>query len=137
MTWNLYFAGLEPNQYITAMKRLIVDLYIILYKITKQGSFSFIFALAYVSILNLISIYGLGFLLKDWMSTGFIRKLFSFPYYFGTASAMLLFNLWLMAPLKNLPKERKKTPFYPSLIAYTLITIVLCFYIHYQDRLHN
>jgi len=119
------------------MKRLIADVYIILWRITKAKSLSFIFALAYITTLNLISIYGLSLLLQGWMSTGMIRKLFNYPYYLITAPAVFLLNLWLMTPLKNLSKERKKTPFYPSVIAYTLITIVLCIYIHYRDRLPN
>jgi len=119
------------------MKRLIADVYKTVYKISGAKSFSIIFAIAYISALNLISIYGLGLLMEGWMPTRFVHKLFASPYYIFTTIAMLLFNLWMMTPLKNLSKERNKPPFYPSIIAYTLISILLLLYIHYKDMLPN
>ncbi len=108
------------------MKRLIADVYIIIYRLTRGKMFSLIFSIAYVSALNLMALYGLGLLLKGWMPTGFIHKLFVTPYVLFTIVAMFLFNMWMMRPLKNLSKERNKLPYYPLIIAYTGVIIVLC-----------
>jgi len=115
------------------MKRLIADIYKIIYRFTRVHSASFIFALVYVTTLNLISIYGLALLLSTWLSTKFILKLFVFPYLIIIAAIILFFNFRMMRPIKNMHKERKKMPYYPSIIAYTLITIILCLYIHYRN----
>jgi len=115
------------------MKRLIADIYKIVYHITHVKSVSFIFALAYITALNLISIYGLALLLSTWLPTKIILKLFVFPYIIIISALILLLNFLLVRPIKNMHNERKKMPFYPSIIAYTLITVILCLYIHYRD----
>jgi hypothetical protein len=115
------------------MKRLIADIYKIIYHITHVKSLSFIVALVYVTALNLISIYGLALLLSTWLPTKIILKLFVFPYSIIISALILLLNFQMIRPLKNMHNERKKMPFYPSIIAYTLITIILCLYIHYRN----
>jgi len=115
------------------MKALIADIYKIIYRITHVKWFSFSFALVYVTTLNLISIYGLALLLSAWLPTKFVLKLFVFPYSVIITGLLLLVNYQMMRPIKNMHKERKKTPFYPSIIAYTLITVILCLYIRYRN----
>jgi len=119
------------------MKRLIADLYKIVYKVTNAHMASLLFSIAFVSTLNYISLYGIGLLLERNAAAKIIHKLVSFPVSVGTFIVIFLLNLWLMTPLKNLSKERKKQPFYPSIIAYTLVCIVLLIFIHYRDRLPN
>ena len=115
------------------MKQLIADIYKIIYRITHVKAISFIFALAYISALNLISIYGLALLLSTWLPTKFILKLFIFPYSIIMTGLVLFVNFMAVRPMKNMHKERKKMPFYPTIVAYTIITIILCLYIHYRN----
>jgi len=119
------------------MKRLIADLYKIVYKITNANMVSLMFSISYVSVLNFISLYGIGLLLERNSAAKIIHKLVSYPVSIATFIVIFLVNLWLMTPIKNLSKERKKPPFYPSIIAYTLVCIVLLIFIHYRDKLPN
>ncbi len=115
------------------MKRLIADVYRVIYHATRAKTFSLVFSITYISVLNLIALYGLAFLLSAWLPTRGFLKLYNFPYIIITTAAMIVIDTWLMTPLKNLYKERKKEPFYPSIIAYTAMAIILFLYLHYKD----
>ena len=89
------------------MKRLIADLYKIVYKVTNAHMASLLFSIAFVSTLNYISLYGIGLLLERNAAAKIIHKLVSFPVSVGTFIVIFLLNLWLMTPLKNLSKHRQ------------------------------
>jgi hypothetical protein len=113
----------------------MIDLYKITYNITKGGVSAYLFTWVYVSILNLISIYGIGLLLEGWISsTRIVHKLFAFPYIILTSAAVLYYNYSGMKKLE-LSKVKKVEPFYPPIIIYTAISIVLCVYIYYRDKI--
>jgi hypothetical protein len=93
-------------------------------------------AIVYVTILNLITIDGLGMLLEGWMpTTRFIHILFIFPYFIVTALIMFFINYLVMLPLKNLRKERSKKPVLLPIVIYTIISILLFLYINYSNKL--
>lgn len=119
------------------MKRLIADLYKLIYRLTHTHAASVVIAVAYVSLLNLITLYGIGLLMERNAMAKMMKVLFSARFIPFTSVVMFLLNLWLMTPLKNLHKERKKPPFYPPVIAYTLACVVLLIFIHYRNELPN
>ena len=118
------------------MRRLIADIYKILYKITRERYLSLIISIVYITILNLITIQGLGRLLEGWMSViGYLRLLFRFPYIIATTIIMLGINFLIMLPLKNLKKERQKKPAIIPIVIYTVICFILVLYMQYSDKL--
>ena len=111
------------------MRRLIADLYKIVYKITASKIISFFSALIYITLLNLLTIYGLGILLEDWLpELTYVHRLFAFPYNFGVGIAMLSFNFWLMLPLHKLSEEIEIKPMTRPIILYTVICALLYAY---------
>lgn len=117
------------------MKRLIADVYKIIYHLTHAKSFALVFSIAYVAILNVVALYGLIFLLSPWFPLRPLLRLFHFPVVIVTTMVMCLLNAWMMKPLNNMYKERKKEPYYPSIIAYTALAIIVMLYMHYKDIL--
>jgi len=117
------------------MKLLIADVYKLIYKMSGAHRLSLGIAVAYITLLNLITICGLALLLEGWMPTKVIHKLFTFPYYFVTASFLLLINFLIMLPIRNLKKKRKQRILYIPIIIYTVISIMLYIYIQYANRI--
>ncbi len=118
------------------MKQITIDIYKIVYRVTGAKTVSLIFALVYITTLHLLTLYGIGLLVEGWLRLArIVHLLFARPYYIGTAIGMLLFNLWLILPLQNLSKERKKKPFYAAIIFYTVIAILLFLYTRYSNEL--
>jgi len=118
------------------MKRLIVDIYRIVFRLTGVKLFALIFALVYMTALNIIMIYGLGLLTKDWLSfMAIIPKLFSFPYYFVTSIAVLGITFWLMPSFQSIAKEGKKESSPLALILYTVFSLMLFMYIRMGDKI--
>ena len=118
------------------MRRIIADIYKIIYKITGNKLFSLSFALVYITILNLLTIYGLCTLLMGLLHILiYVLIAFSRPYIYGTIVVVLVLNLTMMMPLKNLSKERKKPYFLGPIIVYSLISVLLFCYTKYSDRL--
>jgi hypothetical protein len=111
------------------MRRLIADLYKIVFHLTGSKIFSLFLAIGYITVLNLLTLYGLSILLEDWLhKLHYIHKLFSFPYYLATVAVMLSLNFWLMLPLHKLSEEIEIRPTYRTIIIYTLISAVLYAY---------
>jgi len=117
------------------MKLLIADVYKLIYKMSRAHRLSLCIAVAYVTLLNLITISGLALLLEGWMPTKIIHKLFLFPYYFITTSVLLLINFLIMLPVRDLKKKRKQRIIYIPIIIYTLISLLLYIYIQYANRI--
>ena len=115
------------------MRRLIADIYKILYALTGYKFISFVIALVYITALNLLTIYGLSTLLTGALPfAGTIQKLFNFPVILITGFAVLSINYWLMLPLENLSKERGAKIMYLPIIIYTVISAILFAYTLYN-----
>jgi hypothetical membrane protein len=83
--------------------------------------------------LNLVIIFGLCLLLQDlYPELYMVHTLFSFPYYFVTAAAVLFVNIRI-APIKVTIKEKKKHIFYIPIIIYSVAALILFLYSHYID----
>lgn len=117
------------------MKRLIADIYKIIYGLTRMSYLSLFIALAYVTVANFIILYGIFLLVQGWLPIDILLKGFQYPYYVVTAIGLFLFQFWLMVPLKNLSKEKKKKPYYWPIFAFTATSIILLVYIHYRSQL--
>ncbi|MCW3122497.1 MAG: hypothetical protein JWQ38_1989 [Flavipsychrobacter sp.] len=114
------------------MKILLVDLYKLIYRITNNSLLSIIVSLIYFTILNMVLIYGLSTLLP---AAKALHILFKFPIYIITAVAMFLLNRWIMAPFKNIKKEKKVPIGYWGLIMYTAVAVIIYVYITYANAL--
>ncbi len=111
------------------MRRLIADLYKIVFHITGSKIVALFFAIGYISLLNLLTIYGLGILLEDLQpQLQYVHKLFSFPYYLGMAALVVSVNFWIMLPLHKLSEEIEIKPIFTPIVIYTIISAVLYAY---------
>ena len=113
------------------MRRLIADLYKIIFRFTQNKVISLFSALIYFTVVNLILIYGLGILAEGWMPTSIVHTLFSFPYIIGVGAAMFVFNFVIMLPLQNLSRDKETGVMYAPLIVFTLAALILFIYIKY------
>ncbi|MCD6010372.1 MAG: hypothetical protein K0Q79_234 [Flavipsychrobacter sp.] len=118
------------------MKRFITDLYKIIYQLTGYKTLSIGLAIVYLSALNLLTLYGLIFLLKGLVKVTALLKLFAFPYYLITIVAMLAFNYWLLTPLKDLSKGKRIKPLVAPIIVYSLVAILLFLYGRYFETIN-
>lgn len=115
---------------------MIADIFKIIYGLTGSKLFSLLFAVTYITILNLVVLKGLGLLIQDWLKVvKLMQKIFAFPYLVITFVVMFGINFLSMLPLKNLRKERQKKPVILPIAIYTLIAILIFLYIRYIPRL--
>jgi cytochrome bd-type quinol oxidase subunit 1 len=117
------------------MKLLILDLYKLFYRITNNNRISVALSVLYISVLNMVVLYGLGTLLPSPLLSGIVSVLFRFPVYFATGVVMILINLWIMSPLKNLKKERKNRISYWGILMYTGIALIFILYTKYGNNI--
>jgi hypothetical protein len=117
------------------MKLLVVDLYRLMYRITGENTSAIIVTLIYVTVLNLVVLYGLGILLQGMPVANIIRVLFKFPVYIVTVIAIFLINIWVMSPFKDIKKERNNKINYWGMIMYTTIAVVFIVYARYGGEL--
>ena len=113
------------------MRRLIADLYKIIFRYTHNKVISLFSALIYFTVLNLILVYGLGILAEGWMPTSYVHILFAFPYIIGVSAVMFIFNFVIMLPLQNLSRDKETGVMYVPLIVFSLAAIILFIYIKY------
>jgi hypothetical protein len=124
------------RQHFYSLKQLIADTYKALYKLTGKQLFSLAIALSYITLLNLVTLYGLCILFKGLFTiAGLLTKLFVFPYYFLTAIVMLVINFSLTLPLEKLLNEKRRKPAMLTLIIYSLAALVLFLYTHYSEMI--
>ena len=118
------------------MKKLIADIYKLVYKLTHNKAISFSFALIYISLLNVVVVYGLALLLRGLVPyVDFVVAVFHRPYTYGIFVLALALNFWLMTPLQNLNKEKGKPSSVTPIIVYSLVAVLLFFYTHYLGKL--
>jgi hypothetical protein len=118
------------------MKRMTIDVYKILYKLTRTKRISVFFAVAYITLLNFITLQGLGLLMEGFLRMmRFIRYLFISPVYIVTAVIIFAINLARILPLKNLKKERQKPPLVVPILVYTGVCILIFLYMKYGNKI--
>lgn len=117
------------------MKRLIGDLYRILYRITGNKYLSLGFSVVYFTGLTLVIVYGLSFLLKGWApGIPFILKRFAYPDIIFIGAALLFINFRMMLPLHH-SKEKRNPILVTPIIVYSLVSVLLLLYTKYSDKL--
>jgi len=118
------------------MRRLIVDMYRLIFRATGIKFLALVISLLYMTVLNLVMIYGLGLLMEGlfpFMSV--VHKMFAFPYILATSVGVLLVTLWLMPSVSSITKEGKKAASPLALILYTIFSLMLFAYISLGDRI--
>ena len=111
------------------MRRLIADIYKIIFHITGSKVISLFVAIGYISLLNLLTVYGLIILTEEWLpKLLYAHRAFKFPYIIGTAVAIGAFNFYIMLPLQNLNEEINLKPVVKPIIIYTVISALLFAY---------
>ena len=117
------------------MRDLIANIYKILYRKTGKKVFSLLFALAYVSAMNLIILYGIVLLLEDWRpEMSVLFKFFTFPSNMLMFISMMFINFLMMLPLKNLSKEVRKHASIPQVLVYSFAPLLVFLYSHYFEH---
>ncbi len=119
------------------MRSLIVAVYRLVYDVTRFKLFSLVVAIAYISLLNLVMIYGLGQLMAGWLTPPFVLKLFKFPYIIFTALLMTYLIYRATPNRKNLSKDAKKVTKYTAVMIYTGLCILVLAYIMNIDKIQK
>jgi hypothetical protein len=110
------------------MKEFVIDVYKVLFRATRNKILSIVFAVTYISLLNMITIYGLCYL-SDMFLPGIILRLYSFPYIYIYAMAMFFYIRSLLMPFKNLSRDKSARPVLSPLIIYSFVSLLLMFYV--------
>jgi hypothetical protein len=117
------------------MNRLIIKTYRTTYQVTHIKVFSFLFALTYITGLNLVTIYGLSLLLDGLLPTGIVLKLFSWPYSFITSFTVLVINFAITPPIHYIDVEKGKHRVYTPIVIYSIISLILFLYTRCYDKI--
>ncbi len=120
------------------MKRIMSGIYAFVYRITSSKYVALVFGLTYITILNLITVYGLSHLLEGIAPkpiVNFINKLFKLPLILLTIPGMFFLNYTLISPVKDLEKDKRNQDNYWPVIIYTLVSLFILAYILYGDEL--
>ena len=113
----------------------MIDAHKIVFNITKAAFFSFFIALLYITTLNVISIYGSAILLQGWMIPAkVVKRMSTMPFYIGVSLFVLIMNYRGLKTV-DLSKERKKEVFYPPILIYSVMSVILFLYIYYRDKI--
>jgi len=116
------------------MRSLITSVYRFVYNLTRFKLFSKVIAIAYVALLNLVMIFGLGIMLEGWMPTSIVHKMFAFPFIIFTAALMTYLIYKATPPKKTLSKDAKESQSYTPVLIYTGLCILVFVYIKYGDK---
>lgn len=112
------------------MRRLIADVYKIVFRLTGHKVFALFFALGYVSALHIVTIYGCTILLEGWQPelSAVIFKLFHLPYLALLFVVMCMIHFMFVLPLQCLPRTKSRYKLTAPVIVYSLVTLVLVLY---------
>jgi len=118
------------------MKQLMIETFKIAYRLSGFSLFSYLFSWLFITLLNLITLWGLAFLLKNWLKfMDFVDKAFNFPWIFLTIILVLYYNFRKMPSMHDISKEKKKDIIFLPFTVYTIACIVIFIYIKYQDQI--
>ena len=113
-------------------------IYAFVYRMTGSKYIALVFGLTYITILNLITVYGLSQLLQGVAPppiVTIIGKLFKLPVFILTVPGMFYLNYYLISPIKDLEKDKRNQDNYWPVIIYTLISLFILAYILYGEEL--
>ncbi len=116
------------------MRSLIVAVYRLVYNVTRFKVFSVVISVAYITLLNMVMIFGLGMLMEGWMPTSIVHKLFAFPYILFITALMTYLIIKATPKRKALSKDAKKVTKYTAVLIYTGLCILVLLYIKYNDK---
>ena len=116
------------------MRSLIVAVYRLVYNVTRFKVFSVVISVAYITLLNMVMIFGLGMLMEGWMPTSIVHKLFAFPYILFITALMTYLIIKVTPTRKTLSKDAKKVTKYTAVLIYTGLCLLVLAYIKYGDR---
>ncbi len=119
------------------MRSLIVAVYRLVYNVTRLKVFSVVISVAYITLLNLVMIYGLGQLMAGWLTPPIVLMLFRFPYIIFTTALMTYLIIKVTPTRKTLSKDAKKVTKYTAVLIYTGLCILVLVYIKYNDRVFS
>jgi hypothetical protein len=118
------------------MKSLAAGIYNLVYRVSGNKPLAFGFAVIYVSLLNLVLLYGFSLLMKDLFPVvGLLTPLFRFPINIFALALMAGLTFWLMPSRETIAKESKRVKKYTPLIVYTAIALLIFAYSKYSDKL--
>lgn len=112
------------------MKKLIASAYQLSFNLFGLKQLSYGAALLYITINNLIFLYGAGILLEGWLSFfSIVPKLYSFPFIAGTFAIMLLVTYMCALNRHEISKESKKVRKFTFLLVYSGISLLILAYV--------
>jgi hypothetical protein len=111
------------------MKNFIIDVYKMLFRRTHDKKLSIVLAVSYISMLNMITVYCLCFLTSDMLIPSLVLKAYAFPYIFIYAIGMFVFIGTQLLPFKDLSKEKIRRPVLSPLVIYSVVSMLLIFYV--------
>lgn len=115
---------------------LILGVYKAVYAVSKAKLLSLIVAIVYLTVLNMTLLYGLGYLLEDWLPvTAHLHKLFHFPVILATIVLMLGLSYYLSPSLNTITKETKKGISVTPIVVYTAISVLVYLYSKFYDKI--
>lgn len=118
------------------MKRIIAKIYRFTFQLTGARLFSFLFALAYITALNMVTIYGLGLLLEDLFPTKFILKIFTFPLIVPASLVMLGINYMIAPSIYSIASvEKRQRANYATVVIYSAVSAILFAYAQLFDKI--
>ena len=117
------------------MRSLIVAVYRLVYNVTRFKVFSVVIAVAYITLLNLVMVYGLGQLMRGWLTPPIVLMLFRFPYILFMTALMTYLIIKVTPTRKTLSKDAKKVTKYTAVLIYTGLCILVLVYINYIDKI--
>lgn len=113
------------------MRQLLLGAFVLFHRITGVKIPAYLFAIIYITALNLITINGLVFLMSEYIPSPIIsitHLLFSLPLIFVTILIMLLINYFLFPQFKNLEKSAKNHDGYLSVLLYSVLALIIISY---------
>lgn len=113
------------------MRRFIIKTYRVLYNLIGIKPVAFTIALAYISFLNIVTLYGCCVLLRDVFPTEALFRLFEFPYVIGTGTVIMAINLVTTPPYYTIRVSEIKRENYALVVGYTLVAAALFAYTIY------
>jgi hypothetical protein len=118
------------------MIQLLLGAFYISYRITGAKTSAFILGIVYISILNLVTIYGITQLLSG-VIPGFIvtsiNVLFRLPFLLLTVTGMIIINYFLFPSLKNIKKYSENSENVWLVVPYTILALIILIYTKFGD----
>jgi len=127
---------IKPTKPRFFMRQLTADIYKIIYKVIDRKLIALPAAIVYVSLLNVITLYGLSVLLSGWVSwMNKIKHILNSPAIYLVFLLVAGINFLMLLPLQNLSKEKSRPYALTPVLIYSLVSFLLFFYVRFADRI--